>query len=586
LGYVAVGLGYAGLLNAQAFCLFFIAVLLVGWRQFLGAIRWLGGTSKYLFGKTADCELQLLQGVFLALVAGTFVLCLFPEISNDALAHHLNLPKRYLQEGKIAPLPFDIKSYQSLLMNSLYTVGLLLQGAAVAKGFHWGSGILLVLGLILWIEQRTANRKLAYFMGLMLFLTPTLMNQLTTTYVDIGAALFLFLGVFFWITARESQGSFAKIIMAGILMGFSILSKLSTLLAIPGVAIIACFDMFRRPSKYRTIALYLAFLTGMAITSGFFFIRNQLSTGDPLFPVFSQLAIEDFGKTMYDLGPPKTLLSYLLLPFYITFRPADYDYHHWIGPFYILALPFFIGSGFSRGRPAALMVFCFLYASGWYLGGQNVRYLLPILPLYWVVAASGFHEFFDVKVIPKWMKHGGKTLGGGVLILLVALTLFHFRWQGLSVLKQWDAEKYLRLTDRTYGIAEWANHRLPQDAHILSLAEVRLFYFDPKITRASMYAQFIPAVTGLSRRELANKLLEDGITHILISYPVGRPFGFQGLMISMPDLLAVCERLVRLSSENVREARYVYELYDLRGNGTARDLGSEFEQSADGKVIT
>jgi hypothetical protein len=83
-------------------------------------------------------------------VAGvTLVAALAPPGGNDwdGLAYHLAAPKVYLRHGRIHFIPYDSHTDFPFTMEMLYSLGLALAGAPLAKLLHWSTGGLTALAV-------------------------------------------------------------------------------------------------------------------------------------------------------------------------------------------------------------------------------------------------------------------------------------------------------------------------------------------------------------------------------------------------------------------------------------------------------
>ena len=88
-------------------------------------------------------------------------------------------------------------------MSVLYAIGILFKNATIAKLLHWFCGILLISATAIKIQQAVENKRITLFLSLMLWLTPALINQVATNYIDAGVSLFIFIGS---IGFNESRG--------------------------------------------------------------------------------------------------------------------------------------------------------------------------------------------------------------------------------------------------------------------------------------------------------------------------------------------------------------------------------------------
>ncbi len=496
----------------------------------------------------------------------TFIFCMLPESSNDGLAYQLNLPKLFLQQSSIVPIEYELRSYRSFLQNVLYAVGLMFGNVPMGRLFHWITGVLLVLAVTRVVEQKTNHRELGFFAGALLWFTPTLINQITTTYVDVGVTLFVFLSVYLLI--EEPQGRKINFFYSGLLMGIAI--SIKYLAATAAVAAFLCLlgqtvkNRFSKEQCSRLIVWGVAVL----IACWFWFIRNWILTGNPVYPHFATLFNKDAAMetsfSYYEIqGLPRTWINYLLIPWNLTFIPVEFDYHHWIGPAYLLLLPFVVYGAIKSRKNLPYLFFMWLMTTVWFLTAQTSRYLMPMFPFYLICAALGisFIQHQTHKKMVHWLIKSGQII---LFVFLFVLSIYHFRIQFLPILRIWSADQYLTYTERTTGISRWMNQNLPSDAKVLMRAEVRYFYFD----RAVIFEEFFSLVSKYDENrtpaEMAAFLKEKGFTYLLdgISLQPGattRRTGFDQV-IEDPSLV---RKVITMISKNGREPKFIYHVYKL-----------------------
>jgi len=107
---------------------------------------------------------------------------------------------------------------------------------------------------------------------------------------------------------------------------------------------------------------------------------------------------------MHGLGPPKSVLSFLLIPWNFTFNFQYIAIGEWIGPIYFLSLPLAV-YGIVKSQLGKLTGFFILfYLIGWFFMGPHERYLLPILPLCLIPPAIGLSELVSKRSRNKWVQ--------------------------------------------------------------------------------------------------------------------------------------------------------------------------------------
>ena len=582
LAYYVIFSSYLGALNQNAVVALFVFLLLFKRKTIKKEFwKWLSSLFRVIFLKReSGFELiwQSLLGISLLI---TLAACFLPEISGDAVAHHLNLPKRYLQMGQIIPPPYDFKSYQSITMNALYVIGLMFKSVSAAKLFHWWAGVFLTFALIIFVLQRTKKRSLALFSGLMLWLTPTFMVQVSTTYVDIGVTFFLFLSFYlFWRSFEiKRNGLF---FLSGAFLGLAAQTKYSGLLGGLPFAASFAYLIFKSKGSSRSFKTVFNFAIGFLIFGGFLFIRNGMLTGNPVFPIFSsaigeRVASELTHDLLYKLGPLgsgpfKGVVSFLMIPWNFTFVPRYSTFQfspkislgEWMGPFYLFSFPFILYGLAKKDKLIRFSsFFIFFYLIAWFFMGQYVRYLLPVFPVYLAASTSGLKLFFE--------KHHAykKTIayvGGLLVFFLFSILVYHFRYQYKPLVGMQSYQSYLERMERTYPVALWVNRELPQNSKILSLDEFRLFYFDPQTLRDSMLYNYTGYADASNPNDIINFLKSIGITHILSTEPIGFSVTPTENRVKLNMILSdgkLAKRLNTIESKNIHGEKYRYAIYEL-----------------------
>jgi len=544
-----------------------LAIMAAGFLQIGALVSWLRALDEELFSQSGVWAKTawIFSGVVLFSTLG---LCFLPETGNDALCYQLYLAKVFVREGRIFPLPFDHNSTMPLFMNTLYAGALLFRTITLAKFYHWLTGTLLFLALALKIRKDTGRAALSAWIALIFYVTPTVFNEVSTTYVDVAAALFVFLGVEALLRSFETKKR-THAAVSGVLLGCAVGTKLLLLItALPVLAVILAAGRTQRKGGL-IFRVLLWCLFGFLAAAGFWFLRTALVTGNPVFPYLGKFfGTEDFGLESHfqKMGPPKSLLRFLLLPLMMTFSRMDFDGGYWIGPAYLAVLPFALWAFFRKPAVRPLGIFCLFFTIAWYGVFHNARFLLPVYPVYLTAAAIGLHAFFQ--------KHPGSlrpaaASGFFLFLFLGALGLYHSRMALPVITGQWDRETYLRNLERSWPAADWINHNLAPDAYLLNAEEIRGFYIDRRQLRESwLYLGTRYDRNAPSPEVLAGFLRAEGFTHVLRTSSIGESTASENsrgaLLDSMLERPDLARELIQIDSVNIREARYRYKVYELK----------------------
>ncbi|HTL46674.1 MAG TPA: phospholipid carrier-dependent glycosyltransferase [Verrucomicrobiae bacterium] len=566
-GYALVALGSFGLLRPGPVLILLgllAASALFSLRDFKA---WLG--SVFEIPRTAQGVVSRVSVIVLGgILALTLALSLLPEVANDALCYQLFLPRQFVLRGSTLPMPYDLNSYIPLFMNHLYALGLLLRSVPLAKFFHAYSGLLLLAAVMTTVREETGDKGLALKTGLALWLTPTLLNQITTTYIDVAVALFSFLS-FYFLWRGSSNARRGDFFLSGLLLGLAVSSKILALLA--GVPVAAVFLLrLARRENFPKLAGEAAWMAGgLALGCGFWFARNAVLTGNPVYPylgsVFGTREFNDVSQ-FQQMGPPKTLLNYLLLPLNMTLHPIDYDRGHWIGPFYLAALPVFLWGLWKNKSLRLPALYVWAFVSAWFLFFHNARFLFQVLPIYAVGAACGFH----LAAQNRGVKFAGGFVYAGLVLFLAALGLYHYRLPLQVLAGRMSAVDYITRVERSYPAAVWANQNLPPGARIFNREEIRMFYFERQSLREHWFDLGTGYASSVSTPEdFAELLKRSGFTHILTTSDLEKPApdtaaehrsALMRNLLARPDLVRF---LKEIPSENIREAGETYRFYEI-----------------------
>lgn len=242
----------------------------------------------------------------------TVMLPLTPN-SWDAMTYHLYLPLRFVQEGRIFHIPTvfgdNAAAYSPLNGQMLYAALLavfrydfllncfpvifLLFGALALSGIAREIGI----------ESRFSR-----FAGVLFLLSPCFLKNTFTADVDIMALSFLLGGLFFLLRftskARNEEEYLCELLLSSLCLGLSVGTKVAYApfgggLAVVLVVYAICY-LGRKVVKPLALMLLL-----MLVGGGFWYIRNWMLYGNPLFPVSIELGDFTIFPGAYDRAAVK-----------------------------------------------------------------------------------------------------------------------------------------------------------------------------------------------------------------------------------------------------------------------------------------
>ena len=240
--------------------------------------------------RTAPWESAVVALAALALAWQLLVALVLPPYAFDALTYHLTTVATWVQSGSLIPSPLSLCcAYypgnaellsawpvvvlgSDALVNTVQVAAAVLGGAAVA-------GIGRTAGL---------NRRGAAAAGALFILTPTVLAQAPTSYVDVVLTALVLAGLHgvgrFAATARASR-LVVPALCAGFLSGIKGIGLLWAAALMLATAVVAVLHVRRgRLTSLRAGRAVAGVLGACALLGGWWYVRNAVDTGNPLYP--------------------------------------------------------------------------------------------------------------------------------------------------------------------------------------------------------------------------------------------------------------------------------------------------------------
>ncbi|HEV7240754.1 MAG TPA: glycosyltransferase family 39 protein [Thermoanaerobaculia bacterium] len=398
-------LGAFGVLRPWTICIFIAIALAAGAaRMERSAVRW---------GMVA-------AGAATALPL--FVLAIYPPIAFDETLYHLPFVRAIAGSGAIRFLT-DLRFPAFPQLHELLCVpAFLLAGDTATHLVATAEVLLLAALLIVWPRQRHAG----FFAAALVLGNPIVLQMATVTHVECGLMLFVAAGA--WCLDRatsENPRAFAA--AAGFLFGTACSAKyLGWYFAVAALVFLVCFG----PDRRRTIPIFLLAFAAAVVPT---YACIVAFTGNPVFPFLPEI----FGATPWTISmseDPRPVARAARLFWDITFARERVLYQPPYSLLFAGALLVTIVAAAKNRRLAFLSAVCAGYLAIFIVFlPQDSRYLLPLLPLVSVAAAS---------VLARW-----KTLSVALSVLSIAGGLayvgFRVARQGPPPLNAAQRQQYL-----------------------------------------------------------------------------------------------------------------------------------------------
>jgi hypothetical protein len=532
LALLTLGFAAFGLLGAPFVATLGASAILLAFhnRDLLGGFPSIGPPRRAL-----DWFALLLIAV--AIAAAT-VMHLSPLMSTDALVYHMQIPRLYVEAGRLVRVPYNVYANMPHAGEMLYTAGYLLGGEGPAKCIDLGFRIVLLCALA-GFARRWLGVRHALLAPCVFLMNPLVLDNRTVANIDVAMALVFLLAVvemLRWEETGRARHVLVASVFAGTLAGMKYTGGLFA------AALFVTFLIFAAArGRERAPAWHLLLLPFPALA--FFLpwlLKNILMTGNPIYPLMPERfgGIEwnaELGSQLVSwqasMGMGRSVADTIALPWNMTVR-ANLWYENFDGilsPLYLMWIP---AAALWRPIPTAgrrLALLSLLALCVWAWGPQQLRFFMPALPLLsllvaWVLdrAASG--------LLPRLASLLALLMSFAYFVLftlhIAAVTLPN---QTPAALGLETREDYLlRWPPLPYEAMERANRELPENAKLVLLWENRAYYLDRPYVADSFYeASWIMQLIAQdpSGALFEQRLRDEGVTHILMNTDLGKIFG-------------------------------------------------------------
>ncbi|MBI4850198.1 MAG: phospholipid carrier-dependent glycosyltransferase [Acidobacteria bacterium] len=483
----------------------------------------------------------ILSIICLLVILSAAIGALTPPAAQDALVHHLALPKDYIKLGKIIDLPYNYFSYFPAAMEMLFLYALLIGGAGMATLLHHFFGVATFLAILAGGKHLGISSR-ARLLAATAFLTiPTVWMEMTWAYIDLTLTFYITLAMLALLKWRKTK-EFSWSCLFGFALGAALSIKYTTLFVGVIIPLLILFVLKEHKETSLKAVLKYLFVPGIIalLVSLLWFIRNVAWTNNPLFPFLLNIFpsnnigwdIDRAKNTLVMLnryGGDKSFLDYLLLPFKLSFLAryeSDQYYQGIIGTFYILTLLIFFVIKKVKNEVLYLLGFSVFFYCFWAASSQQIRYLLPIFPLLSLAIAMSYDQFLNKDSVTSASKEHFLDkifLTLVIIIFLVNLTVIGYYFNsfkyGQLFIGQLSTSDYLRNKFDYYIAYEHINQKTPLDSKIF-LVDIsnQPFYLERDYFGDSVFEDYtLTKIVQSSKTpaEIKDKIRAIGITHLL-----------------------------------------------------------------------
>jgi 4-amino-4-deoxy-L-arabinose transferase-like glycosyltransferase len=430
-----------------------------------------------------------------------------------------------------------------------YITAFLFSGVTSAKLFNWTAYLL--CGAVVFSFVRNWFGLVPAAAAATLFLAaPLPLYEATTALIDQPLALFsavAVLAVLQWTACDES----GWLRLAGASLGFALGCKYHAAFWVLPLSIVIVWHSLRRKDPQAAIALRLCKFLGIAaLLFSPWLARAWSYTGNPVFPLANGFfkspwftpAMDAAARAAYENeGVGTSLRALLALPWTVTFHPGPFrGTPGWIFPLGLLLSV--ARRPDPRTRYGLFTVLAFFYT--WAVTAQEIRYLLPLMPLLAVLAAHGLlgNRSQTLTAVPSQSAGTSSRLArpvGALATCVATLGVLAFAassWPGLHtrLYTEWtywhswkspvryltgqeSLQDYVKRDVPSIRVYDYANAHLASADRILLLNDSAQFYSRiPTLYSFTVEGERIlleESAAGVLRRLAGSR-----VTHVLLNY--------------------------------------------------------------------
>lgn len=451
---------------------------------------------------------------------GALIAALAPPTAGDALCYHLELPKTFLIDHAIRFQPDHDNATFPLLVEMWYLWGLAIDGPVTAQLIGWTVGVLLGLATVL-LATPIVGRPWAWIAGAVVLLVPGLANQMTAPLNDLPLALLATLALTAWWRAVVNDEGRRWFVLAGLAAGGALGVKYLALFFAAAVGLVFAWRFVRQADRRRLFVEGVAIVTIVGVSvGGLWYLRAAWYRGNPVFPFFTEVFVERHPDAAPITVPENKSplgrhpLGVATAAWHVTMHPDRLGGRgHQLGVLFLAVLPGLIVARRLRGL-GLLLAIAVAYWMLWYSLRQNVRFLLPIVP---VLAVASAWVWIEMRRFPRLPRCLAGLIMASIVMVNAGTSLARCRDQLATACGLESREEYLSRREPTWPAAEIANRILEPTAHLLS-QDYRAYYFQCRVTRENAYRRRTRYDLEVDKpADLCRTLRRAGFTHLLLA---------------------------------------------------------------------
>lgn len=477
-GYIVYIMGLTGLIYRQYLWGLLLVLFIFSFRDTVSVSLQIGRSIRASFYKLFERDVPVFNKLVILFIftaiAATFIGALMPPLGNDSLAYRMAQVRIYADSHRVSYVPFSRESLWPNLTEMLFTFGLVMGSDILVKIFAWSFGIVSALA-VFFVSKRLFSGAAAIVAAAMFLLTPAIFSQMTYAYVDIPMALysFLFLAAFIRFTKKNDL---RWAVLAGIFAGFVMSVKYSGVIVMGSMAMVALYSMVKAGDKK-------VFFKGLAVMAVFCFMfsfswyfRAFIVKGNPVYPYLPDVFS---GNGWYRnaeglVGSAFSPLGAFLIPWDTAMNPARFGGEN-LGVYFLVFAPLALFIR-EKKRYAEFMIFAIGYIIVWlFVDPYVLRFIFPALLPIAILTGGGVDSALRMD---RLVSAAVKTVFIVISVLSIGILGYRTVPAAKVALHLETRSDYLSRKERTYDVSEYIRENLPENAKLLLVDEIRVYYME------------------------------------------------------------------------------------------------------------
>jgi len=320
-----------------------------------------------------------------------WLLPLYPPTDFDVTMYHFAAPKAWMRDHAITATPFLRGPILPHTAHALFAALMLAKDDLAAQMLSVAGTGLIGVGLYAW-GKRLHGLTTGLFAVALWIGSPAVLALAGVGSYHILGSLFAFAAIYAlgtYATTRQLNWLFA----AGAFVGFAQSAWSMTSFFVPITAVACLYFVY----KERRITPLYAVTAGALLGWGPALLRATWYTGNPTFPLLTEVFgtgpwwtkqdVASMANDIHRFGLPRTVMNLLSIPYALVVHPDKFQAAQGYSVVLSIMLPAVVLRSIRDKCVRWLAITVLFYVACWFVFGQIMRYLLPIVPLLCVITA-------------------------------------------------------------------------------------------------------------------------------------------------------------------------------------------------------